>query len=148
MTRPNLPCAALAAALALPVVAWAFDFRSVNAAAPMYDAPSKRAKPLFVIARHTPVEVIVAVEGWSKVRDVAGDIAWMEKRALSDKRTVMVRAARAEIRAKPEESAAPLFVCDKDVVLELVEAAPPGWAKVRHRDGQSGYVRVTKIWGL
>lgn len=148
MRRPNLLCAALAAALALPLAAWGFEFRSVSGAAPMYDAPSKRAKPLFVIARDTPVEVIVGVEGWSKVRDMSGAIAWMEKRTLSDKRTVIVSAARAEVRSKPEEDAAPVLVCEKDVVLDLIETAPPGWAKVRHRGGQTGYVRVTKIWGL
>lgn len=114
----------------------------------MYDAPSKRAKPLYVIARDTPVEVIVGVEGWSKVRDASGAIAWMEKRTLSDKRTVIVSAARAEVRSKADDNAAPVFVAEKDVVLDLIEAAPPGWAKVRHRDGQTGYVRVIKVWGL
>jgi SH3-like domain-containing protein len=148
MGRPNLLCAVLAAALALPPAAWGYDFRSVSGAAPMYDAPSKRAKPLFVIARDTPVEVIVGVEGWSKVRDVFGAIAWMEKHTLSDKRTVIVSAARAEVRGKPDDSAAPVLVCEKEVVLDLIETAPPGWAKVRHRDGQTGYVRVNKVWGL
>jgi SH3-like domain-containing protein len=148
MRHPNLFCAAFAAALALPPAAWGFDFRSVSGAAPMYDAPSKRAKPLFVIARDTPVEVIVGVEGWSKVRDASGAIAWMEKHALSGKRTVIVSAARAEVRGKPDDNATPVFIAEKDVVLDLIETAPPGWAKVRHRDGQTGYVRVNKVWGL
>jgi len=35
------------------------------------------------------------------------------------------------------------------VLLELVEAAPaPGWTRVRHRDGTTGYVRVAEVWGL
>ena len=37
---------------------------------------------------------------------------------------------------------------DKWVVVEFVEPAAPGWAKVRHRDGPTGYVRATQVWGL
>ena len=37
---------------------------------------------------------------------------------------------------------------DKWVVLEFVEPASPGWAKARHRDGATGYVRSTQVWGL
>jgi hypothetical protein len=34
------------------------------------------------------------------------------------------------------------------VVLELVEAASGGWVKVRHRDGQGGFLKVPQVWGL
>jgi len=128
--------------------AWSLDFRSVGEAAVLYDAPSKNAKPLFVIARYTPVEVVVAMEGWTKVRDSSGDIAWIEKHSLTEKRTLIVNASRAEVRAKPDDGAPVVFQCEKDVALDLLEAAPAGWAKVRHRDGTSGYVRVSKVWGL
>ena len=41
----------------------------------LYDAPSLKAKPLFVIGRDTPFEVIVGVEGWLKIRDASGTVA-------------------------------------------------------------------------
>ncbi len=82
------------------------------------------------------------------MRDLSGDIAWIERRQLSDKRMLIVSAAKGEVRRQAEEGAPLAFECDKDVVLELVEAAPPGWAKVKHRDGQTGFVRVTQVWGL
>ncbi len=132
---------------ALPALA--FDFRSLSEPAVMYDAPSQKAKPLFVIARYTPVEVVVALEGWIKVRDAGGGMAWIEKRLLNDQRTLQVTAPRAQVRTAPEPNAALVFEAEKDVVLELVEPLPlAGWAKVRHRDGQTGYVRVTQVWGL
>lgn len=139
---------ALMLALGLPASAWPLEFRSVADAAVLYDAPSRQARRLYVMARQTPVEVVVTVEGWTKVRDAGGDIAWIEKRLLSEQRTLIVTAARGEVRSQPDEKAALAFEADKDVVLELVEAAPPGWAKVRHRDGQTGFVRVTQVWGL
>lgn len=129
--------------------ALALDYRSLAEPTTMYDAPSQKGKPLFVIARHTPVEVVVALEGWIKVRDASGGLAWVEKRALSDKRNLLVTAARAQVRNAPDANAALVFEAEKDVVLELVEALPgAGWAKVRHRDGQAGYVRANQVWGL
>ena len=141
--------ALLALVLALAVApALGLDFRSLGEAAVMYDAPSAKAKPVFVIARSTPVEVVVALEGWAKVRDAAGSLAWVERRLLAEQRSLLVKVPRAQIRAAAEDGAALQFEADKDVLLELVEAAPPGWAKVRHRDGQSGFVRAAQVWGL
>ncbi len=133
-------------AFALPAAA--LDYRSIAEPAVLYDAPSQKAKPLFVIARSTPVEIVVSVEGWLKVRDADGAMAWVEKRLVADRRTVIVRAARAQVRAQADDKAPLVFEAEKDVVLDLVEAAPPGWAQVRHRDGQTGFVSVKQVWGL
>ena len=127
----------------------ALEFRSVGeAAAVMFDAPSQKARPLFIVARGTPVEAVVVLEGWVKVRDAAGDLAWMEKKSLAEKRMLIVTARMAEVRAQAEAGAALVFEAEKDVLLELVEPGPLGWARVRHRDGQSGFVRVNQVWGL
>ncbi len=126
----------------------ALDYRSLAEPAVMYDAPSAKAQPLFVVARYTPVEVVVALEGWLKVRDATGSLAWVEKRVVSENRTLIVSAARARVLSLAEADAPLVFVAEKGVVLELVEAGPPGWAKVRHRDGQTGFVRANQVWGL
>ena len=128
--------------------AFALDYRSVTEAAPMYDAPSAKAKPLFVVLAGTPVELVVSLEGWSKVRDNRGDLAWMEKKYLTEKRNVIVRFDRVQVRATAEDSATLVFEAERDVVLELLEAAPGGWVRVKHRDGQSGFVKATQVWGL
>ena len=114
----------------------------------MYDAPSAKSKPLFVVRAGTPVEQVVSLEGWSKVRDSSGDLSWIEKKHLAEKRSVIVRLERAQVRAAPDDKSAPLFEAERDVVLELVDVVPGGWAKVKHRDGQSGYVKATQVWGL
>ncbi len=134
----------------------ATDFRSTaEAATVLYDAPSTKAKPLFVLSRETPLEVIVLVEGWSKVRDAGGTIGWVERKALADKRTLVVRVPLAEIRASPDDKAPLVFQAEHNVLLEMAEqaasaatTATPGWVKVRHRDGQTGYVRITQVFGL
>jgi len=128
--------------------AWALDYLSVAEAAALYDAPSQKARPLFAIAAGTPVEAVVTLDAWIKVRDAKGDLAWIEKRNLSQTRTVIVRADRAQVHAQADEKAPLSFEAEKDVVLEWVEPGPLGWARVRHRDGQAGFVRASQVWGL
>ena len=132
------------------------DFMSTSdAATVLYDAPSARAKPLFVLGRDTPLEVIVPVEGWTKVRDAGGTIGWVEKGHLAERRTLVVRVPVADVRASPDDGAPLAFRAENGVLLELAEPAAsaatttmPGWVKVRHRDGQSGFVRIAQVFGL
>lgn len=141
-----LAVALIAAGVSLPAAA--IEYRTVDAVTVLYDAPSQRGSKLYVIRRYTPVEVVVALDGWSKVRDAEGSLAWIEKKYLSDKRSVIVTADRAEIRQKAEDGSALVFEAEKNVSLEYLEAAPGGWIKVRHLDGQTGFVRGNQIWGL
>lgn len=128
--------------------AWAIDYRSLAESVAAYDAPSAKSKPLFVVLAGTPVELVVSLDGWSKVRDSRGDLAWVEKKFLSEKRNVMVRLERAQVRATADDKAALVFEAEREVLLELLEAAPGGWVKVRHRDGQSGFLKAPQVWGL
>lgn len=127
---------------------YAVEYRTVDAATVLYDAPSQRGSKLFVIRRETPVEVVVSLEGWAKVRDAEGGLAWIEKKYLAERRSVIVTAARAEVRQKAEDGSPLVFEAEKNVALDYLETAPGGWIKVRHHDGQSGYVRANQIWGL
>ena len=139
-----IACLAL---LAAPVLA--IDYRSVDVpAAILYDSPSLKGKKLYLIKAQTPVEVVVRLEGWFKVRDAEGTLAWLEAKQLSERRTLVVTAARAEIRQADKAEAAVLAELDKWVAVEFIEPAAPGWAKVRHRDGVTGFVRATQVWGL
>ena len=133
-------------------VAAAADYRATAEVAVLYDAPSLKAKPLYALGRDYPLEVIVNVEGWLKIRDASGTVAWIEKKSVADKHLLVVRAAVADILASPDPAAPVVFKAEQNVVLELVDAdyptTTPGWAKVRHRDGQTGFVRIGQVWGL
>jgi SH3-like domain-containing protein len=134
--------------LLLACSANAADFRSVqDHTAVLYDAPSRQAKPLYVVSRSYPLEVIVNLEAWVKVRDHAGALTWIEKKALGDKRMLLVTAPAAEVRQRPEDAAPAVFSAAQNVALELVEVAPNGWLRVRHSDGAAGFVRAAAVWG-
>jgi SH3-like domain-containing protein len=128
--------------------AQAAEYLSVNEdAAVLYDAPSREAKALYVVSRHYPLEVIVNLEAWVKVRDHAGALSWVEKKSLAPQRMVVVTAPSAQARVKPDESSPPAFLAVQFVVLELLGHAPGGWLRVRHPDGANGYVQTKLVWG-
>lgn len=142
--------------IALPVIslslaaglAQALEFKSVGAApAVLYDAPSEKGRKIFVAPRGMPVEVILTYGEWTKVRDFTGDLSWVESRMLSARRNVIASVARAKVRAAADESSAVVFSTDRGVLLELAEPVASGWIRVRHRDGPSGYVRASEVWG-
>jgi SH3-like domain-containing protein len=133
---------------AAPLAATAGEFRSVaDNAAVLYDAPSVKSKKVYVVSQGYPVEVVVVVEGWSKVRDASGELTWIESKRLSDKRTVLVKASVAQVREAARDGAPVVFEAAQDVLLEWLGVASGGWLRVRHRDGQAGYVRAGQVWG-
>jgi len=153
---PSFARCALVATLAASACVCAADFRATgDPATVLYDAPSARAKPMFVYGRDVPVETLVSVEGWTKIRDFGGTIGWVQAKSLSDRRIVMVRVPLAEVRAAADAGAPVVFRAERDVLLEVAEAASspaattmPGWVKVRHRDGQSGFIRLAQVFGF
>jgi len=156
MAARAVRAAVLLGAVAAAGLAHAADYRvTTEPATVLYDAPSSKARPLFLFGRDTPLEVIVALEGWTKVRDATGSIGWVEKKGLADKRVLVVRTPTADVRASPEDGAPLVFRAEQNVVLELAEPAAtatgtanPGWVKVRHRDGQTGFVRIGQVFGF
>lgn len=127
----------------------ALDFRSVGAAPViMYDAPSVRGIKLYVAPAGMPVEIILTSGTWCRVRDMNGDLSWIEAKDLVTRRNLIVKVATARIRSSAEESASMVFSADKHVLLEMAEPAIGSWVKVKHRDGQTGYVRTSEVWGL
>ena len=140
--------AALVALLAAAAPVCAMDYVSVSdTAAVLYDAPSLKAKKLFVVSRYSPLEQVVSLNGWIKVRTGDGSLAWVEKRAVSGKRYVAVTAELAALRQAPDGNSAMVMQAKQQVVLERLENTGTGWIKVRHADGVTGYVKTTEVWG-
>ena len=113
----------------------------------MYDAPSLKADKLYVADRYLPIEVVVDVEGWVKVRDSSGSLAWIEKKFLNQQRYVIVTVPLANIHRSADANSELLFQAEENLVMEWLESDALGWVKVRHIDGQTGFVKVTQVWG-
>ncbi|GAA4022166.1 SH3 domain-containing protein [Actimicrobium antarcticum] len=148
MKFDRLHCVVAVLSLSAIGSAQALDYKSIGAApAVLYDAPSARGKKVFVAPRNMPVEVILTYGEWTKVRDAGGDLSWVESKSLTPKRHVLVKTAGARVRSAADEAAGTVFTAEKGVLLELAEPAAAGWVKVRHRDGQAGFIKVGEVWG-
>ena len=129
--------------------AGAAEFRAVaDDAVILYDAPSAQSQKLFVVNQGYPLEVVVSVQGWVKVRDAGGALSWVDAKKVSAKsRSVMVRVAQATVRQAADDSAAVVFQAQQNVLLELTESAG-AWLRVKHRDGATGFIRASSVWGV
>jgi SH3-like domain-containing protein len=133
----------------MPATASALDFRSVSVPkAVLYDAPSSAAKKVLLLSQNYPVEIVVNLGDWLKVRDAQGGLNWVEAKQLSNKHTVLV-TNNAEIRQAADATSALVATVEKDVVLEVAdEKLNNGWLKVKHRDGIAGYILISSTWGF
>jgi SH3-like domain-containing protein len=155
MFHSGKPLSGLAACLMLLIglastPALALEFKSVAVPkAILYDAPSAAAKKVRLLSQYYPVEVIVDLGDWLKVRDARGSISWVEAKLLSSKRMVMVTAKNAELRQSADAASALIANLEKDVALEVAdEQLTNGWLKVKHRDGLTGFILISSTWGF
>lgn len=140
--------AVLLALLCGASAAGAIDFVSVSGkSAVLFDAPSTKAKKLFVVNRYMPFEQVIVLDKWVKVRDRSGGLYWVEKRLLSNKRYVFALPPLLEVFAAPDIGAPGLFSVRQQVAMEYLESTGTGWIKVRHQDGDVGFVRSADVWG-
>ena len=124
------------------------EFKSIGLTpAIMFDAPSQRGRKLFVAPPGMPVEIVLVNGEWSRVRDLTGELSWVESRALSNQRNLIVEVPQVTVRATASESGAAVFTASKGVLLELAEPITSSWIKVKHRDGETGYLKASEVWG-
>ncbi|MFM9834833.1 MAG: SH3 domain-containing protein [Methylophilaceae bacterium] len=125
------------------------EFRSVVVAkAVLFDAPSAEASKVFILNQGYPVEIIVNLGQWLKVRDQLGGLSWIESKNLATKRTVVV-TTKTDLKATEEAASSLVATVEKDVVLELLSSTNKnGWVKVKHRDGLTGFVQASDVWGF
>ena len=148
MKQIRLKLLCVVALLGTGVSVQAIEYGSVaDVTAILYDANSTKAKKLFVVSRYTPLEKVVSLANWIKVRDRHGTMAWIERRALSDKNYVVVTVPLASVRQAPEENSPVLFQVSQNVAMESLGINGGGWIKARHQDGSVGYMKSIDVWG-
>ena len=113
----------------------------------VFDAPSAKAQKTFILTPQQPIEMLVKLDKWVKIRTAENTIGWVESRALDNTRHAQIHVNVADIRAMPNPSSVLVFEAQRAVILEVTGAAVEGWLPVRHRDGQAGFVRKNLVWG-
>ena len=149
ISRSRCPIAMLGPALLMLIMTssvQAADFSTTEVTI-SYAEPSHQAQPLFIFARGTPIEAVVVLDAWVKVRDSEGKLSWMQRSALSTKRKVIVQQPHTAIRQNPESNSAIAFYAEPHVILDWLPGAPPGWVKVQAANRSAGFARLADVWG-
>jgi SH3-like domain-containing protein len=132
-----------------PVRRWPSTTARSMCRRPFFTIRRRKGKKLYLIKAQTPVEVVVKLEGWFKVRDAEGH-AGLDRGAkhLAERTDPGRDRAEGEIR-QSDKPDAPLVAEARQMGGGGVCRA--GFARLGqgpHRDGATGYVRATQVWGL
>lgn len=124
---------------------------SVNAdQAFLHEAPSDSTKKSFIVTRGYPLEVIVSLKEWKKVKDHEGLINWIKTSDLSSKRTVLNLKGDNSIYLEPSSKSPMLAKVNENVTLELLDAKKiDDWVKVYSKVADiEGFIKATDLWGI
>jgi len=127
------------------------DFMSVNAdQAFLHEAPSDSTKKSFIVTRGYPLEVIVSLKEWKKVKDHEGLINWIKTSDLSSKRSVLNLKGDNPIYLEPSSVSPILAKVNENVTLEILdEKKIDDWVKVYSKVGDiEGFIKATDLWGI
>ncbi|KPV39758.1 hypothetical protein AN478_10140 [Thiohalorhabdus denitrificans] len=100
----------------------------------------------WVVSYGYPVRVLETRNGWARVEDYEGDVAWVAERLLSDRRTVLVTKRLVNVREGPDTSHDIVFQAEQHVLLRYL-GKRDNWVHVQHADGEKGWVYAALVWG-
>ena len=116
----------------------------------LHEAPSGSTKKAFIVTKGYPLEVIVSLKEWKKVKDHEGLINWIKTSDLSSKRTVLNLKGDNSIYLEPSSASPILAKVNENVTLELLDAKKiDDWVKVYSKVSDiEGFIKATDLWGI
>ncbi|MEY3028000.1 MAG: hypothetical protein RIQ77_83, partial [Pseudomonadota bacterium] len=115
----------------------------------LHEAPSDSTKKTFIVTKGYPLEVLVSLKEWKKVKDHQGAINWIASNQLSSKKMVLNFKANNLIHLEPNDSSPTLAFVSENVVLEIVDNKRiDNWIKVYSKSTEvEGFISIENLWG-
>jgi SH3-like domain-containing protein len=107
--------------------------------------PSLEAERVRSAYENEPLHVIGRQGQWLRVRDVAGDVAWIHAPLTDGQPAVVVIRDVVNVRERPGTGHEIAFTAELGVNLLVVDRAGR-WLHVRHDVGE-GWVHDSLVWG-
>lgn len=108
--------------------------------------PSVKAPILWEYGKGFPLQIIASQGNWYKVRDYENDVGWVYKKLVGRQPHLIVKKKKINIRSGPGSKYKLLGQANYGVVFKTL-AQQPGWAKIQHQNGLTGWVRRDLVWG-
>ncbi|MFQ5929606.1 MAG: SH3 domain-containing protein [Acidobacteriota bacterium] len=108
--------------------------------------PGTQFEKVWVAPRNYPYRVLKRQGKWLKVRDFEGFEEWIYGPLTDLKPAAVVKVNRANVRKGPGTNHPILFTTDRGVPFVVLEKKGK-WVKVRHADGERGWIFRKLLWG-
>lgn len=133
--------------VSLPGNSLAADFVRVKAErANIRKGPGTRFQKIWTAPTNYPYRVLKRNGKWLNVKDYQGYEEWIYAPLTDKKAAVIVRTKRANIRGGPGTGHNIRFTADRGVAFRVLKRQG-NWLKVRHHDGQEGWIYRNLVWG-
>lgn len=111
--------------------------------------PSKESERKFEVDQpdFNPLLILDRKGEYVQIQDFDKDQGWIHVSMLTTEPYCIVTKDVAEIRNSPADNQPVRFRAVKRVVLEVM-TNKDGWLEVRHKDGNSGWIKADEVWGI
>ncbi|MEN8136535.1 MAG: SH3 domain-containing protein [Thermodesulfobacteriota bacterium] len=109
--------------------------------------PSTKEQVRWEVFKTFPLKVLKREKDWVNCLDFEGDKGWVHENLLSNKKTVIVKKKKINLRDSPStaDDSRIIAVVKYGVVFKAI-AKKRDWLKVRHQDTTEGWVHKDLIW--
>jgi len=110
--------------------------------------PSSKAKVSWVVGQHMPLERLGTKDGWSRVRDLRGQVHWVISRAVSPNLAcAVVRVRTAPLLSGPGPKAPPAGFksADRYTAFKRVDREI-GWVRLEDNYKGSFWTQESNLW--
>ncbi len=107
--------------------------------------PNTKSDTLWQVEKYHPLQVLEKKGKWYRFKDFEGDSGWIHSSLVGKDPTVIVRVRRANIRTGPGTQYDLAFDANKGTPFKVLETKGR-WKKVRHADGDEGWIFNSLIW--
>ena len=148
ITRMTIACLAFCLSLAFASSPLAAEYVSIKKnGVNVRSGPSTQDQVRWEVFTAFPLQVLKRKKDWANCQDFEGDKGWVHKDLLVNKKTVIVKKKKINLRDNPttNNDSRIIALVKYGVVFEAI-AKKGEWLKVRHEDTTEGWVHKNLVW--
>jgi len=107
--------------------------------------PGTNHNILWSAEKYYPFDVLKKSGRWYKIRDFEGDEGWIHVSLLRQIPAVVVKARLVNVRERPGTNYKILLQAERGVCFKRL-GQKGKWLKVRHADGERGWIHKSLVW--
>lgn len=108
--------------------------------------PGTNYEVLWTVRKYCPLKILKKQGDWYYFKDFAHDRGWIHKSLVAYVPSLVVKADKANVRSGPGKKYPLVFRAMKGVSFKVIKADGK-WVRVKHEDGETGWIFRSLLWG-